>query len=184
VRFLSIEPMLGPIDLAWIDDGAAHREVPRECWGSADDDDSPPGLWWNTLTGERTIMHGGSDVEFHRRDARVDWVICGGESGPKARPMHPDWARRLRDQCASAGVPFLFKQWGEWHPACGDVSQDRLAVSRHGGDAFRIQAGERARCFDLLDRCQMHRVGKKAAGRLLDGRTHDEFPIPSQGVQP
>src|SRR6202007_2869845 len=44
----------------------------------------------------------------------LDWVICGGESGPDARPMHPDWARSLRDQCAAAGVPFFFKQWGEW----------------------------------------------------------------------
>ena len=75
VRFLSVEPMLGPIDLG--------LDVPM-CAG-------PDG-------------------------SHVDWVICGGESGPKARPMHPDWARSLRDQCAAAGVPFLFKQWGEWLP--------------------------------------------------------------------
>ena len=47
---------------------------------------------------------------------RIDWVVAGGESGRRARPMHPDWARSLRDQCAAAGVPFFFKQWGEWAP--------------------------------------------------------------------
>jgi protein gp37 len=165
VRFLSIEPMLGPIDLMWPatlwPNGPARCCDGHECGCQG----QPVDPW---------LFYG------------INWVIVGGESGrgQDIRPMHPQWARDLRDQCAAAGVPFLFKQWGEWHPACGDVSQDRLAVSRHGGDAFRIQAGERARCFDLLDRCQMHRVGKKAAGRLLDGRTHDEFPIPSQGVQP
>lgn len=88
VRFLSCEPMLGPVKL--------------------------------------------------RRSAQ-DWVICGGESGPHARPMDPDWARSLRDQCQDLGIPFFFKQWGE-HDARG------------------------------------RRVGKKSAGRLLDGRTWDEVP--------
>ena len=71
---------------------------------------------------------------------RLDWVIVGGESGPGARPMHPDWPRQLRDQCAEAGTALFFKQWGEFLP----------------GTSLR--------------------VGKKAAGRELDGRTHDEFP--------
>lgn len=74
---------------------------------------------------------------------KIDWMIAGGESGAKARPMHPDWVRGLRDQCVAAGVPFLFKQWGEFVPGPG------------GG---------------------MMRVGKKAAGRLLDGREWNEFP--------
>ncbi len=69
----------------------------------------------------------------------IDWVICGGESGPGARPMHPDWVRSIRDQCVAAGVPFLFKQWGEHN--------------EHGV-----------------------KVGKKAAGRVLDGRVWDEYP--------
>lgn len=76
-----------------------------------------------------------------------DWVIVGGESGPGARPMHLDWARSLRDQCADAGVPFFFKQWGEWVPKGPTVT---------GPD--------------------MIKVGKKNAGRLLDGRTHDAMP--------
>lgn len=74
------------------------------------------------------------------------WVIAGGESGPGARPMHPDWARLLRDQCAAAGVPFLFKQWGEWQ--WGEWAGEMLA----------------------------RRIGKKAAGRLLDGVLHDWAP--------
>jgi protein gp37 len=81
---------------------------------------------------------------------RPDWFICGGESGPGARPMHPTWAREVRDQCAAAGVPFFFKQWGEWVEADGSV----------------------IRLNDVGMRC----IGKKAAGRLLDGRTHDAMP--------
>lgn len=164
VRFLSVEPMLGPVDLQWIDDGAAHREVPRECWGIVDDDHSPPGLWWNALTGERTIMHGGSDVEWSRHDAGLDWVICGGESGPRARPMHPEWTRSLRDQCAAARVPFMFKQWGEWIPA------DQSAAARAANGYAPIRE------FEHLEGHRMHRIGKKGAGRMLDGRMHDEFP--------
>jgi len=75
----------------------------------------------------------------------IDWVVCGGESGPGARPMHPDWARSVRDQCVAAGVPFFFKQWGEWAPF-GDLNA-------------------------------MRRTGKKAAGRLLDGREWNEYPV-------
>ena len=75
-------------------------------------------------------------------------MIAGGESGKDARPMHPDWARSLRDQCQAAGVPFLFKQWGEHAP-------QGWAVGSEG---------------------PMVRMGKKAAGRELDGRTWDEYP--------
>lgn len=75
----------------------------------------------------------------------IDWLVCGGESGANARPMHPEWARSLRDQCQSAGVPFFFKQWGAFAPL---------------GTPHNL----------------MIRIGKKKAGRLLDGRTWDEFP--------
>lgn len=90
-----------------------------------------------------------------------DWVIVGGESGPDARPMHPGWARSLRDQCRDAGAAFHFKQWGEWLPNC----QDNGSIS-YGGHAFHRLDDDRA----------SYRVGKRAAGRLLDGRTHDGFP--------
>lgn len=95
--------------------------------------------------------------------AGIDWVICGGESGPNARPMHPDWARSLRDQCVAADVAFHFKQWGEWIPS-EDLPDDS------GGRGLRF-VGEDCQPMTL--------VGKKKAGRLLDGRTWDEFPEPN-----
>ncbi len=84
----------------------------------------------------------------------VDWVIVGGESGPKARPMHPDWVRDIRDRCVAAGVPFLFKQWGEWLP-----DFDNFRWDENGGKGQ-----------------PMLKVGKHKAGRVLDGRTWDEYP--------
>lgn len=95
---------------------------------------------------------------------RIDWVVAGGESGPKARPMHPVWARSLRDQCAAAGVPFHFKQWGNWLPEDQDESG-------------RFEPDEQHLHFwpDVPRWASIH-VGKKAAGRVLDGRIHDEYP--------
>ena len=90
-------------------------------------------------------------------DSRIDWVIAGGESGPKARPMHPEWARSLRDQCAAADVPFFFKQHGEY-----------VSVSEVAGP------GEH---YHFEDGATVRRVGKKAAGHLLDGVEHHAFPV-------
>ncbi|APZ02702.1 phage Gp37/Gp68 family protein [Burkholderia pseudomallei] len=147
VRFLSMEPLLGPVDLV------------------------SSGALWSDMN--------GNIVDAPSRGLRgVDWVIAGGESGHGARPMHPDWARSLRDQCAAADVPFLFKQWGE-HSLAYDRDRDdpdyrrcdRMArlpgrwINLAGGHGFN---GERVHYAE--------RVGKKAAGRLLDGRTHNEFP--------
>jgi protein gp37 len=99
----------------------------------------------------------------------VDWVIAGGESGPDARPCHPDWVRSIRDQCQAAGVPFFFKQWGEWAPweprFPADVRHERADGTLHEQP---IAAGATG--------CPMVRVGKKAAGRLLDGREWSEYP--------
>jgi protein gp37 len=92
----------------------------------------------------------------------LDWVICGGESGPQARPMHPDWARSLRDQCAAAGVPFLFKQWGEW------IDHDQPGVDMLGTATSPLHTFDRSHVSV--------RLGKRLAGRQLDGRTHDGFP--------
>ena len=104
VRFLSVEPLLGPVDLSQ--------------W-----------LW--------------ADMPGKPRLNRIHWVIVGGESGHGARPMHPDWVRSIRDQCQEAGVPFFFKQWGEY-------LYDEMGAPM--------------------------RVGKRRAGRLLDGREWNEFP--------
>jgi len=108
----------------------------------------------------------------------LNWIICGGESGPHARPMHPDWARSTREQCFAAGVPFFFKQWGEWLPA------GRFKSIRSGDEWFDGQApvcrnlGDIRGYETLIDDFTWltERVGKKAAGRLLDGREWNEFP--------
>lgn len=117
----------------------------------------------------------------------IDWVICGGESGPHARPMHPDWARSLRDQCAAAGVPFFFKQHGAWAPISSPLEDPHgLSGGLRKDDVVR---GDR-QCLlpdgTHFDRVffepvpagaqWMERLGKKAAGALLDGVEHKGFP--------
>ena len=87
----------------------------------------------------------------------LDWVICGGESGPGARPMHPEWVWSLRDQCKAAGVPFLFKQFGEWLPFGQNTVEGKHHFGFDGDQGF-------------------WKVGKKAAGRLLDGHLWDQYP--------
>lgn len=143
VRFLSCEPLLGPVDLKprfWLNSGCCGAPSGIEC----------PDTVCPYKTGKPCNA--------------VDWVICGGESGPKARPMHPNWARSLRDQCQAAGIPFFFKQWGEWAP-------DRNAI----GDLVRTVSGQ------WQGEQSSTRVGKKKAGRILDGRTWDEFPEVARG---
>jgi protein gp37 len=99
----------------------------------------------------------------------LDWVIAGGESGHHARPMHPDWACSLRDQCQAAGVPFFFKQWGEWapRPCATDIPVGATATKGLSSQPglFITSVGE-----------AMSLVGKKYAGRMLDGREWNEFP--------
>ena len=92
----------------------------------------------------------------------INWVIVGGESGPNARPMHPDWARSVRNQCVDAEIPFFFKQWGAWlhvHP--------KRKAYQYSEPAFRNQ---------IIGDVRFVRLGKKKAGRILDGRTWDEYP--------
>ncbi len=107
----------------------------------------------------------------------IDWVICGGESGPGARPMHPDWARGVRDQCDNVGTAFFFKQWGEYGPWVDHQrpydSPGRIYVA---SDGTLKKLGESNNGQDLRDFTIMERVGKKASGRLLDGREWNEFP--------
>ena len=107
----------------------------------------------------------------------LDWVIVGGESGPNARPMHPDWAQSLRDQCQAAGVPFLFKQWGEWLPAVSEDTGEGLVMWPEDGRDLEQDFSEWGRHpIRNLPGQEMWRVGKKRAGRFLAGRTWDEVP--------
>ncbi|MBA7628085.1 hypothetical protein ES703_35555 [subsurface metagenome] len=131
-HFVSIEPMLGPVDsMRYFSD--PHYGTPPDGFNQG-----------------------------------LDWIIVGGESGPGARPMHPDWPRSVRDQCQEATVPFFFKQWGEWRPHKG----------RFGGGIFIKPDGTFTCQGDSWDgsAAAMNRVGKKQAGRLLEGREYNERP--------
>ena len=103
----------------------------------------------------------------------VDWVIVGGESGPRARPMHPAWVRDIRARCALNGIPFLFKQWGEWCPAPLNVTTEQAAAGVWMFPDGQLLPGTTLRPFDAE---LMIRPGKRIAGRLLDGRHHDGYP--------
>ncbi|RAI34789.1 hypothetical protein CH340_07980 [Rhodoplanes serenus] len=154
VRFVSCEPLLGPIqfDPLWL------RASPSTVAASGRLPSDAPG--WTRI---------GMNA--------LDWVICGGESGPHARPMHPQWARGLRDQCAAAGVPFFFKQWGAWGNG-SDFAADAMAVTSDGRvvepTSDSLAAADRA--APIGNATMMHCVGKARAGRLLDGREHNEMP--------
>lgn len=176
-RFVSVEPMLGAVDLKpWLDGhGAA----------------GPVAICKKHGIVEPTIDNGLEDNDevcpkccLPLDYSALDWVICGGESGPGARPMHPDWVRSLRDQCKTADVPFLFKQWGEYGPddegesdnlpwvsEQTDRSRDRVIDMRGDIDCTNWQGPEQVEPFAL-----MRRVGKKKAGRLLDGQLWDQYP--------
>jgi protein gp37 len=138
VRFLSAEPLLGPINLA-----QSGLEV------EMGDLDSPV----------RTNLH---------------WVIVGGESGLGARPMHPAWARSLRDQCTAAGVAFHFKQWGEFSPDAREINIETTSMPDTCWPDGTVGPGKAEDRGGLG--LPLARVGKKAAGRLLDGREWNEFP--------
>lgn len=103
---------------------------------------------------------------------KPDWIICGGESGPGARPMHPDWARSMRDQCQAAGVSYLFKQWGDWAWSPDDMNYAEgetwawVKYGRTGKDSVVAHSSGHTAV----------RLGKKLAGRLLDGREWDQMP--------
>ena len=169
MRFVSVEPMLAAVDI--------NSYLPA--------DNMCPRCGWVPIEGWERYMniHGSSAVCIqcgsHLPAPCLDWAICGGESGPGARPMHPDWVRSIRDQSVSAGVPFLFKQWGGWEPC------DQWPTPEPGS-FYLIDKPEC--CIDLEGHIhespselpngwkQVARVGKKAAGRLLDGREWDERP--------
>lgn len=149
VRFLSMEPLLGPVDLSkWL------------------------GLSWVYTSGNTVDKHPTESVAGWWNPnydyPPIHWVIVGGESGKNARPMHPDWVRSLRDQCVAAHVPFFFKQWGEW------VVETHPAADPHADEVSDVFV-KRVDPYDY-EGLHMCKVGKKKAGRVLERRTWDELP--------
>ena len=151
VRFVSYEPALGPVDF--------RKWLPGWC-SSGTTFESPRGT-------ERYDIDGSPVYP-------IDWIIAGGESGPDARPAHPDWFRSVRDQCQEAGVPFFFKQWGEW--------TDRYTISGSLPSGTSKWIDPKGQFVDWqhddvpLGSTMVAKVGKKAAGALLDGREYRQFP--------
>lgn len=160
-RFVSVEPMLGPIALQEY----YLREHCLVCKGT---DRDYTGCY--SQTEGHFCCNDGCDCTAYPWDTHwmraLDWVICGGETGPRARPMHPDWVRSLRDQCTEAGVSFFFKGWGDW------VTENQAPEDIILPGESRIPKGWKGRKYEA----GVYRVGTRRAGRLLDGRTWDEFP--------
>lgn len=191
-RFLSCEPLLGPLDLRWIAEPDEEKDGVIDALLGCNWIDGMgqgrefrpvrPGHEGRVMT--RRVYSSETDILAARK---IDGVIVGGESGPGARPMHPDWALSLRDQCAAAGVDFHFKQWGEYAPVDHTLiptPRERQAWVRKDGD--RVVRAKSEADFAAIEREEIHageplyslmlNVGKKAAGRALDGITHDALP--------
>lgn len=150
VRWVSAEPLLGPIDFTCLHyDGLTNIDA---------------------LTGRHGLTFGGECN-------RLDWIVAGGESGAGARPMHPDWVRSIRDQCAGAGVAFHFKQWGE-HQPLELIDDGRPEPWRRSSDGIREcwALDELSRPRGSLPKITFSRIGKRKAGRFLDGVLHDSYP--------
>jgi protein gp37 len=159
IRFLSMEPLLGHVDLSaeYLTSKLGSFPFPK--------------------------LH---PIHRTRFINLIDWVIVGGESGHKARPMHPDWVRSIRDQCQEAGVPFFFKQNGEWvvgrrmqeieipgiveESRNGIITLTTIDPPQDVGKRKYAVINNEGKVFEMV------RVGKKAAGRMLDGREWNEYP--------
>lgn len=214
VRWVSAEPLLGPVDISAFLPGCYECSF---CCGwrtggdNSDIEERCHNCDWEGIAPEfcpecsaqlsQAIcpLCNANAVLHHPDTITLDWVICGGESGPDARPMHPDWARTLRDQCAAAGIPFHFKQWGEWFPEFetpGIPFDDDPEQSRFRTCVWDVEtaAWEETRggwdddhdwyfADNYADPEQpMIRIGRKAAGNLLDGVAHDAIPPHAGGA--
>jgi len=173
-RFVSVEPMLWSVDLSI----PLHIE-----WGDVIEE------WIEAWPGKQAYKN------------HIDWVICGGETGPGARPMRPDWVRSLRDQCQAARVPFFFKSWGDWAPGTWMAdSESDMTITVNNDLYYDLEKMFDSYSEDKRDNwaqknfytlsstgiwCDpltcyrgecMVRVGKKYAGRQLDGQTWEQRP--------
>ncbi|PJZ51596.1 DUF5131 family protein [Leptospira adleri] len=147
IRFISKEPLLEYVNL---------EEVELE-----------DGTLINSLTGDIYI---GYEGEYSRTGNKLDWVVVGGESGPHARPVHPDWICNLRDQCIDADVPFFFKQWGEW------IGGASTPLEQSKSEEGRKAMYQRGKFHDWNDGNVSLRCGKKESGAMLDGVEWKQFP--------
>ncbi|KLI04536.1 MULTISPECIES: DUF5131 family protein [Mycolicibacterium] len=199
VRFISAEPLIGEIGLnpLWLS-----PSIGCALWNGKPTAQDKAAL--NAIARAAVKKHDGTA-------AFVDWVIVGGESGQRARPMHLQWALSLRDQCVSAGVPFLFKQWGEWGPAPWKVQRQAdeftldykaraeatCATHAFTGGMYQddddqwhenfMKLGHQPWSLERDDDTPpcaqgMRKWGKKNAGRELDGRTWDQYPDTTAAV--
>lgn len=170
-RGISVEPLLGSVDLTHID----YTNQLKAILKVACERDGLPNESATYKPGSATIdaLNGEWFDGWDRGHGRtLDWVICGGESGPEARPMHPDWARSIRDQCQAAGVPFFFKQWGAFAPIRSPQDNGLNVYVNKDGTIDDVS------CMDsALDPALMHLFTKKAAGHLLDGKEWHEYPV-------
>lgn len=135
VRWLSVEPLLGPIDAS-------------------------------------VVIHPSGWVATAYALANTHWVVVGGESGPGARPMHPEWACTLRDQCNTRGIPYFFKQWGDWSPQAANGFTQWPVIEPNKPVLLPAHPGRQGQDSHQV----MVRLGKHKAGRVLDGREWNEYP--------
>jgi protein gp37 len=175
IRFVSAEPLLGPIDFTNI----------VGSWNTTGKiEDTHSDMRTNTLTGQLVARWNGDQTTIPQyekaRLCKLDWIIAGGESGHGARPMHPDWVRSIRDQCEAAGTAFFFKQWGEWAP--GESCDHRVRGTEQIADWINGQwsygsiTRKQSEETHIEDEPELYRVGKAKAGNLLEGKTHNQFP--------
>jgi len=157
VRFISAEPLLGPVEL--------DEHLNTECWGDCAHCDKGHRPLHNCHQGRQ------SNEDFLKGRSGLDWVIVGGESGRDARPMHPDWALSLLEQCQTSSVPFFFKQWGEFSGG------GRMPKGWYSSQNQPLKLGY----HDWSDGVRSFRVGKTVAGRLLNGCEWSEMPEVSNG---
>ncbi len=169
VRFLSCEPLLAPVDLtSWL--ACYVPDTAKRLGGPA---------WQGPFRGSA-------------RAQGIHWIICGGESGPKARPMHPAWAQSLRDQAQAAGVGYVFKQWGEWGPCPSEAwhglgpagTPHQLAIGPQGDTAGGFLSQELTQQREREGWVPIQRLGKAVTGRLLDGQTWDDPPTKPTATPP
>lgn len=157
VRFVSLEPLLGQIDI----DSIINPGTKVYDWHDNDHGDDN---YWCQWCGGLVDFTRNPSHECHDPHIGIDWIIVGGESGTNARPMHPNWVRSIRDKCIELEIAFFFKQWGAWIPA------------NNYSPFYNPQAADKSRQFKFDDNQFMVRFDKKTNGCFIDGRTWSEMP--------